>query len=259
MKNFLIKTSLILLLLASTTNCSDEQSTTAQDTVNTSAKFSTARMNAKLTLNDLVEQPEMIGEIHNQSLDYTLNELEKLSEEEVQNLNIQEFVNLQTSNYMNSKFELDSLNVSDFIIYDDFDVTTKTNLILFYEDLINNIDTATSVASFVTDTESIYLNYLSLSADDNYILQIKSTYSVAIKSFEYWHNTANIAKWAKGKPSTGTVNIIKADVKGAVKGVIWSNKNLSPANPASTQLSLIAGSSSAMAGSAWKAISDFWK
>lgn len=253
----LIKALLIVVLFATTTNCSDENSTSVSSTENTS-NFSTTRM-SKLSLDDLVDQPEIMGDIHNEALDYVYYQLAKLSDEQVEELNIEDFVKSQTINFMNDKFEVEDLSVGDYITYDDWDETADTNVTSFYNEITDLIDTANSPASFYTDAESKHLTYLNLSNDDLYTLKIKWIYSIAIKSYEYWHDTANIAKWSKSKPVASVSPTVKADVKGAVKGLAWGSKNVPPTTSNYHMIVVTSASASAIAASAWSGITNFFK
>jgi hypothetical protein len=184
---------------------------------------------------DLIDNPLLIGEIHNQEMDNIYNSLASMKNNGLNsNKGIDEYVEFEIVENLTSKInfgtitDLGNFNYVDVEILRDGD--SKINKILDFEsELQNLLDLDLTITEFNLQAELIFNNYKDLFSDDFYKKSILIIYSVSISSNTYWDN--NFEKWEKlfinsefnnrrGVSDAGKGRIVKADISGAVRGAI---------------------------------------
>jgi hypothetical protein len=186
-------------------------------------------------LNDLVENPSLIGEIHNQEMDNIYDNLYLMKINEANNTKtIDEYVESIIINNLNSKINfngvtnLESYNFLESQLSNVSDPMVN-KLIDFENELYQIVDLGLSIENFNIQAGLLLSSYNNHFSDELYKKSIMIIYSVSINSYAYWNT--NFDKWVRlfnnsemsnrpGVSDAGKGRIVKADIKGAVRGAI---------------------------------------
>lgn len=183
---------------------------------------------SKYTIEDLILNPELIGQIHNEEMNFIYEKLVLIRDNELHhnNMSIEEFIHFHIVESLKQKIELDKItNIDDFILKSD---SIELNEIAFFQNELHDLTKLNlSIIDFKLNSKELYNKYAITNNDVVYQFNLKLVLSIADSSFEYWH--LNQDKWSNLLNSTNTLfkrdsgsngRIVRADIYGGVRGAV---------------------------------------
>lgn len=221
MRNSFLKTIASFSALFFILSCSTDADSTAHENNSKSKK--------KLTIKQLINDPALIGQIHNEEMDnmYTLMSLIKEGDLNTNGATLDQFVIDNIVKKLNEKIDFEGTNIKTYYTTQGFKPSDNQKLVNFTNELAALTEQDLTITSFQASAKSRFVHYKSLANDELYQLSLAITYNISISSFDYW--ITNHSKWeslattikTKGgaKPGYGG-RIAKADLIGAGTGAI---------------------------------------
>lgn len=217
--NRLLKFTRPLIIIFLFASCSSENSTPEE-----SSKDFKTKNSQKVTLQDIINNPALVGTIHNEVMDDLYKKVlvtnPAVFNNETSKTN---FINTTVKNSIESKVNFG--NINGYAFYSQLDLTNDVQpqkLTEFQDEIDNLIDlklTPTAFKNESTKVYKIYKNYTPTASQ--YQLNLSIAHELANSSYTYWYtNGANWATAGNKNPKPDYTPIVKADCKGLVIGAV---------------------------------------